>query len=144
MSSPGNKFMPPPPWERQAPAWRVREKHQSRAPPSRSPHFCPSTPNTPTPNTPTPNTPTPNTPTPNTNTPNTNTPNTNTPNTNTPNTNTPTPNTNPTEIAAHGHVLPHDRYVHAVLESQFAESAKLEAAVRANHFTNRAGLKLTR
>ena len=109
MSSPGNKFMPPPPWERQAPAWRVREKHQSRAPPSRSPPFCPSTPNTPTPNTNTPNT-----------------------------------NTNPTEIAAHGHVLPHDRYVHAVLESQFAEFAKLEAAVRANHFTNRAGLKLTR
>ena len=119
MSSPGNKFMPPPPWERQAPAWRVREKHQSRAPPSRSSPFCPSTPNTP-------------------NTPNTNTPNTNT-NTNTPN----TPNT-PTEIAAHSHVLPHDRYVDAVLESQFAESAKLEAAVRANHFTNRAGLKLTR
>ena len=86
--------------------------------------------------------------TPNTNTPNTTTPNT-TPNTTTPNPNTPTtpntPNTNtPTEIAAHGHVLPHDRYVHALLESQFAESAKLEAAVRANHFTNRAGLKLTR
>jgi hypothetical protein len=54
-----------------------------------------------------------------------------------------TPNT-PTEIAAHSHVLPHDRYVDAVLESQFAEFAKLEAAVRANHFTNRAGLKLTR
>jgi hypothetical protein len=27
---------------------------------------------------------------------------------------------------------PHNRYVDAVLESQFAESAKLEAAVRAN------------